>query len=343
MRKLLNTLHVFTEDVYLSLDGKNVVAKREGKEVGRVPLHTLEAIQTFSYMGASPALMGACAEQGISLGFFDRRGRLLADIHGACRGNVLLRKEQCILSTDPEKSLVIAKNFIVGKLFNCRWVLERTTRDHGPRIDVDGVKKVSEKLAGSLEAARLSESMDGLRGIEGDAAAAYFSVFDELILRDKETFFFKERNRRPPMDPVNAMLSLFYTVLARDCSSALEAVGLDPYVGFMHADRPGRRSLALDCMEELRPVMVDRFVVTAINNRVVGSGDFELRESGEALLTDSGRKALFEQWQARKREQIVHPFLKEKIPWGLVPFVQAQLLAKTLRGDLDGYPPFLWK
>lgn len=343
MRKLLNTLYVFTEDVYLSLDGKNVVAKREGKEVGRVPLHTLEAIQTFSYMGASPALMGACAERGISLGYFDRRGRFLADIHGACRGNVLLRKEQCILSTDPEKSLAIAKNFIVGKLFNCRWVLERATRDHGPRIDAAGVKKVSEKLAGSLEAARLCESMDSLRGVEGDAAAAYFSVYDELILRDKETFYFKERNRRPPMDSVNAMLSLFYTVLARDCSSALEAVGLDPYVGFMHVDRPGRRSLALDCMEELRPVMVDRFIVTAINNRVVGAGDFELRESGEVLLVDSGRKALFEQWQARKREQIVHPFLKEKIPWGLVPFVQAQLLAKALRGDLDGYPPLMWK
>ena len=343
MRTLLNTLYVFTEDIYLALDGKNVVAKREGREVGRVPLHTLEAIQTFSYAGASPALMGVCAEQGISLGFYDRRGRFLADIHGAQRGNVLLRKEQCLVSVDQNKSLSIAKNFIIGKLFNCRWVLERSIRDHGPRLDVQGIREVSSKLITSLETIRLCESMDSLRGVEGDAAAAYFSVFDELILRDKETFFFKERSRRPPMDPVNAMLSLFYTVLARDCSSALEAAGLDPYVGFMHVDRPGRRSLALDCMEELRSVMVDRFVVTAINNRVVGIDDFERQAPGEVLLSDSGRKALFKQWQARKKEQIIHPFLKEKIPWGLVPFVQAQLLAKALRGDLDGYPPFMWK
>jgi CRISP-associated protein Cas1 len=343
MRKLLNTLYVFTEDVYLTLDGRNVVAKREGKEAGRVPLHTLESIQTFSYMGASPALMGACAEQGISLGFFDRRGRFLADIHGAQRGNVLLRKRQCLASVDQTESLEIARNFMAGKLFNSRWVLERSVRDHGMRIDSERVKAASTKLALSLENARASMTMDSLRGIEGDAAAVYFSVFDELLLRDKETFFFKERTRRPPTDSVNAMLSLFYTVLARDCSSALEAVGLDPYVGFMHVDRPGRRSLALDCMEELRPVMVDRFVVTAVNNRVVNASCFETRESGEVLLTDIGRKTLFKQWQERKKEQIVHPFLGEKIPWGLVPFVQAQLLSKCLRGDLDGYPPFMWK
>lgn len=343
MRKLLNTLYVFTDDIYLTLDGRNVVAKREGQEAGRVPLHTLEAIQSFSYMGASPALMGACAEQGISLGFYDRKGRFLADIHGSLRGNVLLRKEQCLVSVDQDKSLAIAKNFIVGKLYNSRWVLDRAVRDHGLRIDAARVKESSSRLVASLGAARLCESVDSLRGIEGDAAAVYFSAFDELILRDKEAFFFKQRSRRPPLDRVNAMLSLFYTVLARDCSSALESVGLDPYVGFMHADRPGRRSLALDCMEELRPVMVDRFVVTAVNNRVVGAESFDFRESGEVLLTDSGRKALFEQWQVRKKEQIVHPFLREKIPWGLVPFVQAQLLAKALRGDLDGYPPFMWK
>lgn len=343
MRKLLNTLYVFTEDIYLAVDGRNVVAKRGGNVVGRVPLHTLESIQTFSYMGASPALMGVCAERGISLGFFDRRGRFLADIHGAQRGNVLLRKRQCLVSVDQAESLEVARNFIIGKLYNGRWVLERSIRDHGARIDSERVKTASSKLALSIEAARSTTSMDSLRGIEGDAAAAYFSVFDELLLRDKETFFFKERVRRPPTDAVNAMLSLFYTVLARDYSSALEAVGLDPYVGFMHVDRPGRRSLALDCMEELRPVMVDRFVITAVNNRVVNADSFEARESGEVLLADSGRKALFKQWQERKKEQISHPFLGEKIPWGLVPFVQAQLLAKCLRGDLDGYPPFMWK
>ena len=343
MRKLLNTLYVFTEDVYLALDGRNVVAKREGKEVGRVPLHTLEAIQSFSYMGASPALMGACAEQGIALGFFDRRGRFLADIHGAQRGNVLLRKRQCLVSEQDAASLAIAKNFIVGKIFNCRWVLERSLRDHAARIDADRVRGVSSHLMDSLASARECESLESLRGIEGDAAAMYFSVFDELILRNKEAFSFRGRVRRPPTDAVNAMLSLFYTVLSRDYSSALEAVGLDPYIGFMHADRPGRRSLALDCMEELRPLMVDRFVVTAINNRVVDDGGFESRETGEVVLTATARKALFEQWQKRNKEQIQHPFIGEKIPWGLVPYVQAQLLAKCLRSDLDGYPPFLWK
>ncbi len=343
MRKLLNTLYVFSEDVYLALDGRNVVAKREGKEVGRIPLHTLESIQTFSYMGASPALMGACAEQGISLGFFDRRGRFLTDIHGAQRGNVLLRKHQCLVSESDAESLGIARNFIVGKIFNCRWVLERSLRDHGARIDAERVRAVSAHLMDSLKAARECSSMDSLRGIEGDAAAKYFSVFNELILRDKDAFYFRERVRRPPTDAVNAMLSFFYTVLSRDCSSALEAVGLDPYIGFMHVDRPGRRSLALDCMEELRALMVDRFVVTAINNRVVSAGDFEFRETGEVMLTPGVRKALFEQWQKRNKDQIQHPFIKEKIPWGLVPYVQAQLLAKYLRGDLDGYPPFMWK
>ncbi len=343
MRKLLNTLYVFTEDAYLTLDGRNVVAKINGKEVGRIPLHTLEAIQTFSYRGASPALMGACAEQGISLGFFDRRGRFLADIHGGCHGNVLLRKRQCLSSIDRSLSLSIAQNFILGKIYNSRWVLERTLRDHGARIDFDKVKAASEKLAASLKSVRICDSIESLRGIEGEAASVYFSVFDELLLREKEIFSFKERVRRPPTDPINAMLSLFYTVLARDCSSALESVGLDPYVGFMHVDRPGRRSLALDCMEELRPIFVDRFVVTAVNNRVVNSGSFEYRESGEVLLTESGRKAMFKQWQEKKKTSILHPFLKEKIPWGLVPFVQAQLLAKCLRNDLDGYPPFMWK
>lgn len=211
------------------------------------------------------------------------------------------------------------------------------------RIDVDAVKAVSARLAASMHGATTCESLDRLRGIEGDAAAEYFGVFDELILRDKETFHFAGRVRRPPTDAMNALLSLFYTVLAFDCASALEGVGLDPYVGFMHVDRPGRRSLALDLMEELRPVMVDRFVLSAVNNRVVQSEHFERRESGEVRLSDDGRRALFGAWQERKKETITHPFLKEKIPRGLVPYVQALLLARFIRGDLDGYPPFLWK
>lgn len=343
MRQLLNTLYVLSEDLYLALDGENIVAKKEGAVAARVPLHTLESILTFSYLGASPALMGACAERGIALSFFDRRGRFLADIHGTQRGNVLLGRAHYRLSEDTEASLAVARCFILGKVFNARWVLERAVRDHGPRIDAERVREASRRLAKSLDAVKECSTLDALRGIEGDAAAVYFAVFDELLLRDKETFRFAGRNRRPPLDPVNAMLSFFYAILSRDCSSALEGVGLNPYVGLLHVDRPGRRSLALDCMEELRPLLVDRFVATAINNRVVSKADFVRRETGEVLLGDEGRRALFDLWQARKRETMTHPFLGEKMPWGLVPHVQAQLLAKCVRGDLDGYPPLLWK
>lgn len=343
MRHLLNTLYVFTENAYLALDGENVVARCGEAELGRVPLHTLEGIACFSYAGASPALMGACAERGIALNFFDRRGRFLACSHGEWRGNVLLRKTQYAWSEDSERSLAIAKNCILGKLYNSRWVLERAARDHGLRIDADAVKAASAKLRDSLERVRECSAEDSLRGIEGEAASIYFGVFDEMVLRDKEAFRFGGRVRRPPTDAMNAMLSLFYTVLAQDCASALEGVGLDPYVGFLHADRPGRRSLALDMMEELRPVAVDRFVLTAVNNRVVSPECFERRETGEVRLTEEGRRALFGAWQDRKKDVIVHPFLKEKVPRGLVPHVQALLLARHVRGDLDGYPPFLWK
>lgn len=343
MRHLLNTLYVFTEDIYLALDGENVVAKRQGKEVSRVPLHTLESIHTYSYMGASPALMGACADRGVQLSFFDQRGRFLVDVHGRYYGSVILRKAQYGVSIDDAESLEIAKNFILGKVFNSRWVLERVVRDHALRVDVQKLKEASSRLAASLKAIRTCDSQESLLGIEGDAAAVYYSVFDELILRDDEVFRFTGRNRRPPRDAVNAMLSLFYTVLSIDCSAALQGVGLDPYVGFLHVDRPGRCSLALDLMEELRAVYVDRFVLTAINNRVVDASCFVTRESGEVYLSDKGRRSLFDQWQKRKKESITHPFLKEKMPRGLVPSVQAQLLAKSIRGDLDGYPPFLWK
>lgn len=343
MKRIKNTLYVFTEDAYLTIDGENVVAKREGDTIGRVPLHTLEGISIFSYAGASPALMGACCERGIQLSLFSPNGRFFAQVRGGCTGNVVLKRAQFRTSEEESKSLEVARFFIVGKIFNSRWVLERSARDHGIRIDVDAIRSASARLAGSIKSARECESLESLRGIEGDAAAVYYSVFDHMILRDKEVFRFVVRSRRPPKDRTNAMLSLFYSTLARDCSSALLGVGLDPSIGFMHADRPGRDSLALDLMEELRPVFVDRFVLTAINNRIVGPTDFTERETGEVRLTDDARKALFQSWQKRKQEQIVHPFTKEKIPRGLVPHVQAQLLAKSLRGDLDAYPPFFWK
>ncbi len=343
MKRIKNTLYVFTEDAYLTLDGENVVAKQGGDALGRVPLHTLEGISLFSYAGASPALMGACCERGIRLSFFSPSGRYLADARGGNAGNVLLKKAQFKASEDEEQSLDVARYFILGKVFNSLWVLERAIRDHGLRIDGEAVRGAVAHLAEALEAIRACDSLESLRGIEGDAAAVYYAVFDELILRNKEDFRFSGRSRRPPRDRVNAMLSLFYSVLARDCASALLGVGLDPAVGLMHADRPGRDSLALDCMEEFRPIFVDRFVLTAINNRVVDAFDFDIRETGEVRLTDGARKALFKAWQERKREQIKHPFTAEKIPRGLVPNVQAQLLAKRLRGDLDAYPPFLWK
>lgn len=343
MRHLLNTLYIMTEDAYLALDGENVVARCDGAEIGRVPLHTLEGIVSFSYSGASPALMGACGKRGITLSFFDNRGRFLAGVYGEERGNVLLRKAQYAFSVDENKSLGIAKNCIIGKLYNSRWVLERALRDHAMRIDATAVKSASGKLNSSILQVKDCESGDSLRGIEGEAASSYFGVFDEMILRDKDSFRFCGRVRRPPMDPVNAMLSLFYTVLSRDCASALEGVGLDPYIGFMHADRPGRRSLALDLMEELRPIMVDRFVLSAINNRVVTADQFNIRETGEARLTDEGRHVMFDAWQNRKRETIQHPFTKERIPRGLLPHMQALLLARHIRGDLDGYPSFMWK
>ena len=343
MRQLRNTLYLFTEDAYLALDGENVMAKQAGTEIGRVPLHTLESILSFSYAGASPKLMGACAEKGINLAFFDRRGRFLARAAGATGGNVYLRREQYRIADDEQRSLLLARQFITGKVYNARWVLERCLRDHGLRVDEVRMKGASERLKEALNSLAACGSAESLRGIEGEAAATYFSVFGEMVLRSKNDFRFGGRARRPPTDRVNSMLSLFYSVLASDCASALEGVGLDPSVGFLHVDRPGRSSLALDLMEELRPVMVDRFVLSAINNRIVGSGDFDIRESGEVRLKEAPRKRLFAAWQEKKKESITHPYLKEKLPWGLIPHVQAMLLARCIRGDLDGYPAFLWK
>lgn len=343
MRQLLNTLFVTSEDVYLSLDGENVVANRGGDAIARYPLHTLQSIVSFSYAGASPALMGACAQREIALAFCSPRGRFLARVSGAVQGNVLLRRMQYRAADDPTQSCRIARNMIFGKVYNARWSVERTRRDHAPRVDGDRFSAVSAQLHGMLPQIAEETSLDSLRGLEGASATSYFSVLDDMILRDKETFFFKERSRRPPLDAFNALLSFSYSLLAHDCASALESVGLDAYVGYLHRDRPGRESLALDLMEELRPCFADRFVLTMVNNRVVKASDFQVQESGAVFLTDAGRKTFLQKWQERKKETITHPFLEEKMPWGLVPYVQSLLLARYLRGDLDAYPPFLWK
>ncbi len=343
MRKLLNTLFVTTADSYLALENENVVVWNGEERRGQFPLLILEGIVCFSYKGASPALMGACAKQGIQLCFLTPNGRFLARVCGEDRGNVLLRKQQYRCSDDLSASCRIARNFIFGKVYNCRWSLERTLRDHALRVDTDAIGHVSAQLAAQLPVIAETVSADTLRGLEGEASARYFSVFDQLILNQKESFHFEGRSRRPPMDNVNALLSFAYTLLTNDCAAALESVGLDSYVGFLHRDRPGRASLALDLMEELRGAFADRFVLTLINTRVMRAAHFQQQEDGAVLLSDEGRKLFLDAWQTRKRETITHPYLKEKIYWGLVPYVQALLLARCLRGDLDGYPPFLWK
>jgi len=343
MRHLLNTLFITSEDAYLSLDGENVVVNREKQEVGRFPLHNLTGIVSFSYAGASPALMGACAQRDVGLTFCTPRGRFLARITGISNGNVLLRREQYRVADDPGRSCRIARNMIFGKLYNARWSMERTRRDHKLRIQEEAFQSASETIRKLLPTVAEELDLETLRGLEGVGASAYFGVFDQMILREKEAFFFRGRNRRPPMDNVNAMLSFAYSLLANDCASALESVGLDAYVGFLHRDRPGRTSLALDLMEELRPCMADRFVLTMINNRVMSPGDFEKTESGAVRMKDEARRKFLKAWQEKKQEVITHPYLEEKLPWGLTPYVQALLLARCLREDLDAYPPFLWK
>ncbi len=343
MRKLLNTLYVTSPESYLSLDGENVVLKEEKKELGRIPLHNLEGIVSFGYRGTSPALMGACAERGISLCYLNPQGKFLARVSGKTKGNVLLREKQYQDFKDNEISCNIASNCILGKIYNSRWVLERAVRDHGLQIDAERVKLATENLKGLEQTVRKVQDTDVLRGYEGEAANIYFGVFDELILQQKNKFQFHGRNRRPPMDPVNAMLSFVYTLLMNMTISALESVGLDPYVGFMHGDRPGRASLALDMMEELRPVLADRFVFTMINKKMITDKDFRKDENGAIMIKNEARRNLLTKWQNKKQETIIHPFLNEKVEWGIVPFVQAQLLSRYLRGDLDEYPPFLWK
>ena len=343
MRKLLNTLFITSENAYLTLDGETVCVEIEREKAGQFPLHTLENILCFSYQGASPAFMGACAKRGIGLAFFTPFGKFLCRVTGEPQGNVLLRKQQYRISDDEEASCRIAKNLILGKVFNCRWIIDRTVRDHALRIDEERCRCSMQYLMDAMSKIRNEKDLDSLRGIEGESAAVYFGVFDELILNQKEAFPFHGRNKRPPLDNVNAMLSFGYTLLSNDCANALNGAGLDPYVGFMHRDRPGRKSLALDLMEELRAVMVDRFVLTLINNRQIRKEHFQTTESGAVEFTSAGRKKFLTVWQERKREQITHPYLQEKICWGLVPHVQAILLARYLRGDLDEYPPFLWK
>lgn len=343
MKKLLNTLYVTTPETYLSLDGENVVVLLGEEEKLRLPLHTLESIAYFGYKGASPALMGACAKRGIRLSFFTPGNRFLAAACGNENGNVLLRRTQYRVADSEEAGVKIARSFVFAKIHNSRWILERATRDHPMRVNVAAIKESCGVLAAQMRAVAECTDRESLRGLEGSAAERYFSHFNELILVDDARFCFEGRNRRPPTDRMNALLSFLYALLAGLCAGALSETGLDPYVGFLHCDRPGRASLALDLMEEFRGVMADRLALTLVNTRVIKATDFDRKENGAVLIKDAARRTVLNAWQEKKQETVMHPYLNEKIPWGLAPYTQALLLTRYLRGDLDAYPPFLWK
>ncbi|SFB38192.1 CRISPR-associated protein, Cas1 family [Lentibacillus halodurans] len=341
MKQLLNTVYVSEPDMYLALKGKNVNLLKNNESIARIPLHNIEAISTFGHQGASPALMSECMEKNINLTFFTSSGRFRGRLTGKINGNVTLRKKQYRISDNEDESAKIARHMVVGKIFNSEQLLKRTIRDHALRVDVNHMNQIIDRLRDSRIDAMNCNHLDELRGIEGNAANAYYSVFEACILQQKDVFFFSERNRRPPLDPVNALLSFVYSLLASESASALEGVGLDSYVGFLHRDRPGRTSLALDIMEELRSIIADRFVLKMINRKQVNSNDFVTKENKAVILTNDARRNFLQLWQKEKQEEVTHPYLKEKVSWGLIPHVQALLLARYLRGDLDEYPPIL--
>lgn len=344
MKKLLNTLYVTTPGAGLRKDGENLVAEVDNAERARVPLHMLGSVVVFGGIYLSPALIQACAAGGITVVLLDRVGRFQARIEGPVAGNVLLRRAQYRASDAPDE---IVRGFVLGKIANQRAVLMRGLRDHGDELVPDRQRAVADavgRLARILQRVQLSAlDTGGLRGAEGEAASLYFGVFDTLIRSPDPELRFHGRSRRPPLDPVNALMSFLYTLLTHDCRSAAESVGLDPAVGFLHRDRPGRPSLALDLMEELRPILADRLALTLINRRQLRAGDFQARDGGAVVLTEDGRRTVLTAWQERKKEERQHPFLEETAPLGLVPYLQAQLLARHLRGDLDTYPSWFWK
>lgn len=343
MKKHLNTLFVSTPGAYLHKEGETIAIKIGDEVKQNVPIHIIGGIVCFGQVSCSPYLMGFCAENNVAISFMTENGRFLAKVQGPVSGNVLLRREQYRRADDEKACCDIAKSVLTGKLANCRSILQRALRDHGEKIDKDSVCKVSEQLAAYLDQIPRESSLETLRGIEGDAAHGYFSVFDHLILTQKSDFRFQGRNRRPPLDNVNCLLSFIYTLLVHDVRSALECTGLDPAVGFLHKDRPGRPSLALDMMEEFRPFIADRLALSLINLSQVRAKGFKQTESGAVLMDDDTRKGLLNTYQERKKEEITHPFLSEKMTVGLLFHTQALLMARYLRGDLDAYPPFIWR
>jgi CRISPR-associated protein Cas1 len=346
VRRQLNTLYVTTEVAWLHKDGANIVMEVERKERARLPVHMLESLVCFGRVLVSPPLLGYCAEQGICTSFLTPNGRFLARVEGPVSGNVLLRRQQYRASDNPPLCAAIVRNVLLGKLHNQRAVLGRALRDHGSKLlpeDEAALTHAYKRLDRIADKLMPEADLNLLRGYEGEAAQAYFGVFDHLIRVNSPAMRFKSRSRRPPLDAVNALLSFLYTLVTHDCRSALESVGLDPAVGFLHRDRPGRPSLALDLLEEFRPLLADRLALSLINRKQVGERDFQFMDNGAVLLTEAARKTVLTAYQERKREELRHVFIEEKAAIGLFPFIQAQLLARHLRGDLDAYPPFLWK
>lgn len=343
MKKYLNTLFVTTQGAYLAKEGETVAVKVDGKVRLQLPIHTLAGIVCFGQVSCSPFLMGFCAERDVAISFLTEYGRFLAKVQGPVSGNVLLRREQYRWADNQENTIAVTRAVLTGKIANSRIVLRRFIRDHAGKISNSDLQAASDRLSSILMRLQTDLPLDRLRGYEGEAARVYFNVFDQLIISQSKDFLFKERNRRPPLDRVNCLLSFLYTLLMHDVRSALECVGLDPAVGFLHRDRPGRPSLALDMMEEFRPFLADRLTLSLINLSQVKGKGFRQMKSGAVLMDDDTRKTLLVAYQKRKQEEIMHPFLKEKIPVGLLFHAQALLLARYLRGDLDGYPVFLWK
>jgi len=343
MRKLLNTLFITSPESYLSRDGENVVVKIENKERFRIPVHNIEGIVSVGFMGASPSLMALCAERKVALSFISESGRFLGRVSGPVSGNVLLRRKQYRIADNKEQSLELSKLFVAGKLANTKSVLQRAMRDHSEHINITVLEESIRKLVFKQKQAMNAGDANELRGYEGESAMSYFSVFNHLILHQKVDFRMEGRNRRPPLDNVNAMLSFAYTLLLHEVRSALEIVGLDPCVGFLHVDRPGRQSLALDLMEEFRPILADRLVLSLINRKQVCVNGFVKQPAGGVLMNDVTRKEIITAWQKRKQEEMIHPFLKERVHVGLLPYIQALLMARYLRGDIDNYPVFINK
>ncbi len=343
MKRLLNTLYVTLQDSYLALEGETVLVRVEGETRLRVPLLTLGAFVCFGRVSCSPALMGACVDRGIAISFLDQHGRFQARVTGPISGNVLLRRAQYRDADDPQRRLEIARCIVLGKIANCRTVVLRAARDHGDKGGEFPLRQAACRLDRCLDEARATSDLDVLRGIEGNAGRVYFEVFDQAITAQKEAFYMRERTRRPPLDNMNSLLSFLYTILAHDVSSALEGVGLDPQVGFLHCERPGRPALALDIMEEFRPFLVDRLALSLVNLRQVQASGFTTAESGGVVMNDETRKTVLVAYQKRKQDTLTHPYLGEEMHIGIVIQTQALLLARHIRGDIDGYPAFIWK